>query len=100
MTKPTITPIGFMLPSRSFSTTSGLASSACCTIGSSVSSPPLAPRPSCSTIARVGCPRAAAPAAPPLPDARGGAPALGGEPVEDLLRRALRDRALGDHPHE
>ena len=52
MTWPTITPIGFMSPPRSFSATSGLASSAARTIGASSSPPPTAPRPSASTIAR------------------------------------------------
>src|SRR3954467_1107313 len=93
MTKPTITPIGFMLPSRSFSTTSGFASSACWTIGSSGSPPPIAPRPPRSA----NRPGAAPPAARRDPV---GVAALGEEAVEDLLGRVLRDLALGDHPDE
>src|SRR3954466_7215231 len=89
MTNPTITPIGFMLPSRSFSTTSGLASRARPTIGSRVSPPPLAPRPP-------GPPRPG----PLALDARARAPALGDEPVEHLLGRVLRHLARGDHADE
>src|SRR3954447_23982516 len=90
MTKPTITPIGFMLPSRSFSTTSRFASSACWTIGSRGSPPPLAPTPPPSPIA---------PAPLPLADPRRAAPP-GHEPVEDLLGGIPGELALGHHPDE
>src|SRR3954469_3109087 len=51
MTWPMIAPMAFMLPALIFSATSALALSAASTIGASSSPPPIAARPSASTIA-------------------------------------------------
>src|SRR3954471_16221103 len=89
MTWPTMTPIGFMSPARRRSAMSGLASSAAWTAGSSVAGPPVgAGRVLAGGPGRAG----AAEGAEPLGlDDRRRVAALGHEPVEDLLRAALRD---------